>query len=262
VQIYPNHAKHHLAAGGLAIGMGVRQARTIDIAAIAKTSGYDWLFIDMEHSALDLDTATQIAAAALPLAITPIVRVPGKEHYHASRVLDCGAQGVVVPHVDTAEEVERVVSHCRYPPAGRRSVAGGQPQFGFRSVPVGEMTRLANEETLVVVMLESPGAIERSDAIAAVPGIDVLLIGTNDLTTEMGMPGQLAGPHVEEAYRTVIAACRKHGKVPGMGGVYDPKLLERYVALGMRFILAGNDLTFLAAGARERASFVRGLERR
>ena len=262
MEIYPNHAKRQLAAGGLAIGMGVRQARTIDVAAIVKTCGYDWLFIDMEHSALDLDTATQIAAAALPLAITPIVRVPGKENRHdAARVLDCGAQGVVVPHVDTAAEAERVVSHCRYPPAGRRSVAGGQPQFGFRSVPVGEMTRLANEETLVVVMLESPGAIERADAIAAVPGIDVLLIGTNDLTTEMGIPGELAGPGVEDAYRAVIAACRKHGKIPGMGGVYDPKLLERYVGLGMRFILAGNDLSFLMAGARERASFVRGLKR-
>ena len=88
---YPNHTKHQLAAGKLALGMGLRQARTCDIAAIAKTSGFDWLFIDMEHSSLDVDTAAQIANAALAVGITPIVRVPGKEHHHASRLLDAGA---------------------------------------------------------------------------------------------------------------------------------------------------------------------------
>ena len=92
MQAYPNHTKRELAAGKLALGLGVRQARTVDIAAIGKTCGFEWLFIDMEHSSLDVDTAAQIASAALPLGITPIVRVPGKEHHHASRLLDNGAQ--------------------------------------------------------------------------------------------------------------------------------------------------------------------------
>lgn len=257
---YPNHTKRRLASGQIAIGMGLRQARTVDIASVGKTCDYDWLFIDMEHSPLDVDQAAQISMAALPVGITPIVRVPGKEHHHASRLLDSGAQGIVVPHVDTPEEAERVVSHCKYPPVGHRSVMGAQPQFAFRSLAVGEAVKRVNEETLVVVMLETPKAIANADAIAAVPGLDVLLIGTNDLCAEMGIPGQFADPRVEEAYRSVIAACRKHGKHPGMGGVYEHKLLEKYIGYGMRFILSGSDLSFLMAGARERSGFLRGLK--
>ena len=132
----PNQTKRRLAAGELALGMGARQARTVDIATIAKTCGFDWLFIDMEHSSMDVDLASQLAMASLGAGITPLVRVPGHEHYHASRLLDNGAQGIVAPHVDTVEEAQRIASACRYPPLGHRSIAGAQPQLGFRK-PAG-----------------------------------------------------------------------------------------------------------------------------
>lgn len=254
--IYPNHTKLQLDAGKLALGMGMRTMRTVDAGMIAKTCGFDWLFIDMEHSAMDVDLASQVAIAALPMAITPIVRVPGKEHHHASRLLDSGAQGIVVPHVDSAEEAKSVVAHCKYPPLGHRSVVGALPQFGYQAMSVGESTRVANTETLVIVMVETPTAIENADAIAAVPGIDVVLIGTNDLCAELGIPGQFADPKVENAYRKVIAACKKHSKHPGMGGVYDQKLMEKYIGYGMRFILSGGDLSFLMAGAKARTEFL------
>jgi len=115
---------------------------------------------------------------------------------------------------------------------------------------------MANEETLVIVMLETPDAIAKADAIAAVPGIDSLLIGTNDLTAEMGIPGEYSHPSVEEAYRTVITACKKHGKFPGMGGVYEPKLMDKYIRFGMRLILSGSDTSFIIAGGTERAKFL------
>jgi 2-keto-3-deoxy-L-rhamnonate aldolase RhmA len=255
-----NHAKQRLAAGEVSLGMGVRQSRTVDIATVAKTCGFDWLFIDMEHSSLDVDLASQLAMASLGAGITPLVRVPGHEHYHASRLLDNGAQGIVAPHVDTVEEAKRIASACRYPPVGHRSIAGAQPQLGFRSLPVGEATRLVNAATLVVVMLETPKAIANADAIAQVEGVDVLLVGTNDLCAEMGIHGNFADPRVEDAYRTVIAACRKHGKHPGMGGVYEPRLMEKYVGMGMRFILSGNDLSFLMAGARARTELLRAVK--
>jgi len=260
MEAIPNHTKHRLAAGDVALGMGVRQSRTVDVAAVARSCDFDWLFIDMEHSSLNLDTAAQIAMAALAVGITPLVRVPGPEHHHASRILDTGAQGIVLPHVDTPDEARRVVSHCKYPPVGRRSIGGPQPQLGFRPVPVEETLRLVNDETLVVVMLETPAAIANSEAIAAVNGVDVLLIGTNDLCAELGIPGRFTDARVEDAYRKVIAACHKHGKFPGMGGVYDPPIMERYIRLGMRFILSGSDLAFMMAGARERASALRGIE--
>jgi len=258
--IFPNHTRQQLDAGKLALGMGMRALRTADAGMIAKTCGFDWLFIDMEHSALDVDTASQVAIASLAVGITPIVRVPGKEHHHASRLLDSGAQGIVVPHVDTVAEAERVVSHCKYPPVGHRSVVGALPQFAYEPTPVADTVRIANAETLVIVMLETPKAIENADAIAAVPGIDVVLIGTNDLCAELDIPGQFADPRVEDAYRKVIAACKKHNKHPGMGGVYDQPLMAKYIGYGMRFILSGGDLSFLMAGGKARTAFLRDVK--
>jgi 2-keto-3-deoxy-L-rhamnonate aldolase RhmA len=259
MSIYPNHTKRRLAEGRIAIGLGLHQSRLVDIGAIGKACGFDWLFIDMEHSGLDIGTASQIASAALPLAITPIVRVPGKEHHHASRLLDCGAQGIVVPHVDTLDEARNAVSFCRYAPLGDRSLYGQQPQFRYANVPIVEAMRLANEETLVVIMLETAAAVAQADAMAAVPGVDVVMIGTNDLCADLGIPGLYGDPKIVAAYEAVIGACRRHGKTPGMGGIVDHGLLERYIGKGMRFVLAGNDTGFLMAGARERANFLNGL---
>ena len=258
----PNHALRQLRAGKLAVGMGVRNARTVDIAQIARTCGYDWLFIDCEHSSMDLDTAAQISAASLAVGVTPVVRVPGVEHWHASRVLDNGAQGIVVPHVDDAAQAKRVANACRFPPIGHRSMGGGLQQLGFAPVPVGEAARIVNEETLVVVMLESPRGIENCEAIAAVPGIDALLIGTNDLCFEMGIPGQFNDARVRDAYTKVIAACRKHGKFPGMGGMYTAELLERHIGMGVQLILSGSDFSLLMQAGKARADLVRGFEKK
>ena len=139
-------------------------------------------------------------------------------------------------------------------------MAGLQPQLGFKNIPPADATRMVNEEMLVVVMLESPKAIANADAIAQVKGVDALLIGTADLCAEMGMQGKLGDSKVEEAYKTVIAACKKHGKYPGMGGVYDPPLMEKYIGLGMRLILSGSDLSFIMAGGNQRTEFLRGVK--
>ena len=157
-----NHTLRQLRAGKLAIGLGVRNARTVDIAQIAKTSGFDWLFIDGEHSSMDLDMAAQIACASLAVGVTPLVRVAGFEHWHASRILDNGAQGIVFPHVDNAQEAKRVADACRFPPVGKRSMGGGLQQTGFASMPIGETARVVNEETLVVDTFSPP----REDMLA------------------------------------------------------------------------------------------------
>jgi len=256
---FPNHAKRQLQAGQLALGLILRQARTVDIAAIARACGFDWLSMDMEHTSLDMDTAAQIAAAALPAGISALVRIPGKEPHHATRLLDAGAQGVIIPHVDTAEDAALFVSHCKYPPAGHRSTASVLPQLGFQSISGDEAMQAVNAETLIVAMLETPRAIDNADAIAAVPGVDVLLIGTNDLCAEMGIAGQFGDPKLEQAYRRVTAACKAHGKYAGMAGLHDPKLAAKFVEMGVRFIGGGTDLSFLMAGARQRTSFLRGL---
>ena len=152
-----NAALAKLRSGELSIGIGLRQARTVDIGKAMKTAGFDWLFIDMEHNAMDVDIAVQISVAAQDAGIAPIVRVPGHEHYHATRVMDGGAQGIVVPHVDDAETAARIASNCRYPPVGHRSITGALPQLNFQAHPLKEATEAINRETLVVVMLPTQG---------------------------------------------------------------------------------------------------------
>jgi 2-keto-3-deoxy-L-rhamnonate aldolase RhmA len=254
-----NTAKQKLINGELAIGLGLRQSRTVDMAKVAKACGFDWLFIDMEHTSIDVFQAGEICVAALDTGVTPLVRVPGHQHYHATRVLDAGAMGIVVPDVSTPEQARQIARNCLYPPQGYRSIGGAPPQSGYAQMPVGEMMEQLNRNTLLVAMLESPEAIERAEAIAAVDGIDVLLIGTNDFTTRCGIPGQLGHERVEEAYREVIAATHKHGKFAGMGGVYDEALMQKYINLGARFLLGGGDMALLMAAARARVSAIRAM---
>jgi 2-keto-3-deoxy-L-rhamnonate aldolase RhmA len=244
-----NTAKAKLEAGEVALGVGLRNARTVDVAPAMATAGYDWLFIDMEHNTMHVDTAAQISVAALGAGIAPLVRVPGFAAHHASRVLDGGALGVVVPHVDDVATAAEVVAACRFPPIGRRSVTGALPQLGFRAVAPATATPLLEAATLVVVMLETPAAIEAAPAIAAVPGVDALLVGSNDLAMALGIPGEVDDPRIAAAMERVVAACRDAGKHPGMGGVYAPPLMRRYIDTGVRLVLAGNDHGFLMSGA-------------
>jgi 2-keto-3-deoxy-L-rhamnonate aldolase RhmA len=177
-----------------------------------------------------------------------------------ARCLDSGALGIVIPHVDTPEQARAMADAFRFPPAGHRSIAGGYPHFGFAPTPTPEVVKGLNEATLVIAMIETPLAVENVERIAAVPGIDALLIGTNDLALEMGLPGQIEDPRVVASIERVIAACQKHGKTAALGGVYAREPLKRYVAKGLRMILAGNDLGVLLNAAQDQASFVRGLE--
>ena len=262
MNITANHTLRQLRAGKLAVGLGVRTARTVDVTQMLKTCGFDWAFIDCEHSSMDLDMAAQISAASLAVGVTPIVRVAGFEHWHASRILDNGAQGIVFPHVDSAQEAKRVADACRFPPVGKRSMGGGLQQTGFASMPIAETARVVNEETMVVVMIESPQGVANCEEIAAVKGIDALLIGTNDLCFEMGIPGQFNDPKVKDAYTKVIAACRKHGKFAGMGGMYTPELLERHIAMGVQLVLSGSDYNLFMTAGKQRADLVRGFEKK
>ena len=162
-----------------------------------------------------------------------------------------------MPHVDTPEEAREIADRLRYPPQGHRSIAGGLPHFGYAPIAAGAACAAINAATLVVVMLETPTAIANAAAIAAVPGIDSLLIGTSDLSMELGIPGQFGDDRIVDAYRSVVEACRAHGKFAGIGGVYEESLMRRYIGMGVRLVLGGGDLGFMTAAATERAKLLR-----
>ena len=252
-----NIVKEKILNDELCLGVGLRQSRTVDIGKIMATCGYDWLFIDMEHNSMDIDIASQISVAAQDAGITPIVRVPDFAHHHATRVLDCGAMGVVFPHVENADIAKKLVSYCLYPPKGHRSMTGVLPQLDFKQQPITDVASTINKNMLIVIMLESPEAIDNVDSIATVDGVDVVLIGTNDLCMEMGIPGDYSNPKVKDAYIKVIETCKKYGKAPGMGGVYNEELMSEYIKMGMRFILSGSDLSFMMHSASQRSNKLR-----
>ncbi|NIO43037.1 MAG: aldolase [Burkholderiales bacterium] len=253
-----NPARERLLRDELAIGVGIRGVRGVEVASIMKTAGFDWLFIDLEHGATSIETAASICVAALTAGISPLVRVPQGDLNLGTRCLDAGALGIVMPHVDTVEQARAMVDAFRFAPDGHRSVAGNYAQLRFAATSPADVVKMFNATTLVVAMMETPRAIENAKAIAAIPGIDALLMGTNDLCLEMGIPGQIDHPKVLQAVDRVVSACRQHGKWPGLGGVYTQELLQSYIGRGMRLILAGNDLSLLIGAASTHAQFVRG----
>jgi 2-keto-3-deoxy-L-rhamnonate aldolase RhmA len=253
-----NTTKSKLKRGELALGFGVHHLRTSATAMLAAAADHDWLFIDMEHGAHSVHEATQLCIAALPSGITPIVRIAAGALDEGTRALDNGALGVIVPHVDTAERAREIAHAFRYPPLGHRSWGGPPAAYGFVAPGNAEAQAALNDAVLVVAMIESPEAVANAGEIAAVDGIDALLIGTSDLTAEMGISGQISHPRVAEAYESVAAACRAHGKALGMGGVYDKDTASRYIKGGARLVLSGADHNFILAGAKARAEVLRG----
>lgn len=250
--ILRNHVREKLDRGEVVASMTVRLIRSIEIARIAKSAGFDSLYVDLEHSSFSFDTTGQICIAALEAGITPFVRVPGLAE--AQRVLDGGALGIIAPHVRNPAEARDYVKAAKYPPLGERSNAGALPHLHYLPFRAAEAYAAMNAATMVIVQFESGEAIDSADAIMAVDGVDMVLIGTNDLLADWGLPGQYDHTRVREAYEKTIAACRRHGKHCAVGGFASrPDLAAKYVAMGARFVSTGTDLHFLLGACTAKA---------
>lgn len=260
-EILRNNVKEKLARDEVVSSMMVRLVGGVEIARIAKTAGFDSFYIDMEHCSFSMETIGQVCMAAVETGITPLVRVPATTPEYIGRVLDGGAMGVIAPHVRSAGQARAVVRAARFTPLGDRSANSSLPQLQYRSFPAAEANAALNAATMVVIMMEAVDALEHVEEIAAVEGVDMLLIGTNDLTSEWGIPGQYDDPRVAAAYQRTIAACRKHGKHVGVGGLASrPDLVERFVRLGARYVSTGTDLGFLVAACTAKAKAVAELK--
>src|SRR5580698_7391620 len=213
--------------------MTIRLVRGVEIARLAATAGFDMIYIDLEHSTLTLEATGQICQAALHVGVAPMVRLPANTPEYIQRVLDAGALGVIAPGVRSAEEARQVVKAAKFAPLGERGAGGALPHLEYRPFPTAE-------------------------ANAAVDGVDMVLVGVNDLLADLGLAGQLEHPKVREAYARTIEACRKHGKHVGVGGLSTkPKLAAEFIAMGARMISTGTDIQFLAATMNEKAKQVR-----
>jgi 4-hydroxy-2-oxoheptanedioate aldolase len=259
-EILRNHAKEKLARGEVLASMTVRLCRTIEIAQIAKTSGFDTLYVDMEHNTLTIGETCQICIAAQQIGITPLVRVPANTPEYICRVLDGGAMGVITPHIRSAAEAREMVKLVKFAPLGERSAGGALSQYHYRSFPMVETNAAMNAATMLVPMLETVAALEHVEEIMAVDGVDMMMIGSNDLCNDMGITGQYDHPRLRDAFARAIAAARQHGKHIGVGGLASRNdLMTQFVKMGARYVSTGTDMAFLTGACAQKAKFVRDI---
>ena len=239
-----NEVKRSLQAGEVVIGTFIQEVRTPAIAQIFADIGFDFFFIDMEHGAHDLIVAADIAKIARLEGICPLVRVPDVRYAPLGRIFDIGALGLMVPRVETREQVEEIVAELKYPPLGRRgcSISGGTNEY--RSQPMDTFIEQSNQETIVIVQIERAKAVEDIDALLSVEGIDVAFLGPGDLSIDLGVPGQTGHPRVVEAIDRVLEACDRYNVVPGIH-LNDASMLEGWIRRGARMVTWSTDIWML-----------------
>ncbi|GAA1942270.1 HpcH/HpaI aldolase family protein [Microbacterium deminutum] len=247
-----------LRAGEPQLMLGIRMSRSTDIVRIAKSTGYHCVLIDLEHSAMTVETAVALAACAGDIGLTALVRVPEREYGVIGRLLDGGAHGIIAPRVETASEARSIVDACRFPPRGHRSQLTQMPQRGMVPIAARELNPLVDAATIVKILIETPAGASNAQEIAAVDGVDIIGLGANDFTSELGIPGDYEDPRVAAAVSAVAAAGRAHDKPAMVGGVPLGSTLERFFALGMApLFLAGVDSDLMHRAAADRSAATR-----
>lgn len=246
-----------LRAGETTFMLGIRSARTADTVRIAASTRHHAILVDLEHSTMSLDDASGLCGAAGDLGLTPFVRVPEREYGAIGRLLDGGAHGIVAPRIETAEEARTVSRACRFPPNGQRSQLASVPQLGMTPTPATRLNPILDAITIVQILIETPLGVENADAIAAVDGVDMIAIGANDLTAELGIPGQYDHPAVRTAVGAIADACRRHDKLLMLGGVDDEATFVSLATLGICPLrLTGMDTGLLHSAARGRVEAI------
>ena len=220
---------------------------SLDVAVRASTAGFQFLWVELEHSPITLETLRGIVLETRDLPAPPFARVPVAETWMAKRVLDAGVQGVIFPFVSTPELAKRAADACRYPPAGCRG-SGASLATACWPEPDGYYDS-ADRNVTVVVIIEEVSALAHADAIAATPGVDVVFIGTGDLSFSLGLRGKQEDPQLEKAAADVLAAARRHGKAAGRPAG-TPEQTRRYVDQGFQFFQAPSELALFETGAQ------------
>jgi len=254
-EAWENPVKKKLRAGEPVVAATITAA-SVEVAAQAASLGFDFLWIEMEHSPITLETLRTMVLAMRGLRAVPFARVPVNEIWMAKRVLDAGVCGVMFPFTSTPELAAQAVAACRYPPVGRR---GSGPVLARFTWPGGSdgYPDSADCNVVVITIIEEARAVENIEAIAATPGIDVLFIGTSDLSYSLGLRGNQDDPRLQEAIAKVVAAAKKHGKVAGRPAA-TPEQAQKFIEQGFGLFQAPTDMGFMTAGAK---TYLEGLGR-
>src|SRR5437867_6385981 len=235
---FVNPVKTQLKKGQPVIGI-VITVNNVEVAAQAASLGFDFLWLEMEHTPLSLETVRNIVLATRGLPAVPFARPPVNELWTAKQLLDAGVLGVIFPFTRTPALARQAVDACRYPPVGLRGSGADLAQFRWPA-PDGYYD-FADENVLVIAVVEDTSAVAQIDEIAATPGIDVLFIGTSDLSFSLGLRGRQEEPKLDEAIRTIVTAGKKHGKFLGRPA-RTPEEFEKFQEQGFQFLMSATDI--------------------
>lgn len=244
---WENPVKKLLREGKPAIGATIT-VNCVEVAAQVATMGFDFLWLEMEHSPITLETVRNMILATRGLQAVPFARVPVNELWTAKRVLDAGALGVIFPFTSTPALARQAVAACKYPPAGKRGAGAKLATFRWPA-PEGYYD-FADENVLVVTVIEEAQAVDQIDEIAATPGVDVLFIGPTDLSFSLGLRGEQKHPKFEQAIAKIVKAAQRHKKVLGRL-VANPDEVKKFMDQGFLFFQASAELNLMASGARQ-----------
>lgn len=245
-----NRVKRALAEGRTQIGTGYGQIRTPEAVRILAAAGFDWIFIDTEHGAFSQETIQDLCRAATDTNLVPIVRVASLEYDLVARALDCGAQGVIFPRVESVELLREAVSWTRFPPVGVRGFGLTPSHVNYEKVTIAQILEHVNRETMVVLQIETQKAVDMRDDLLSVPGIDAVMVGPVDLSISLGVPGDFQHPKMVTAMEQIRDSCIRHGVAPGTQTRALP-LAKFWRERGMRFLGCSTETGMLFEKAAE-----------
>ena len=248
--IASNHLKKLLQAGESVVGLIVLELRQPSIMQVLANAGFQFVIIDGEHGAYNLETIADLSRTARQVDVTPVVRVPDINYVYIAQALDVGAQGIMVPRITHAKQVKETVQLMKYPPDGIRGNAQGVGYTRFSSGPVDEVMACVNRETMLIVQIETRESLENIEDIASVPGVDVALVGPNDLSISLGIPGQVDASPMREGIQKVIDTCQKRGVYPAIH-TNNLDIATYWAQQGMRLVSSNTELTLMTKAGLE-----------
>jgi 2-keto-3-deoxy-L-rhamnonate aldolase RhmA len=245
-----NSVKQALAEGKVQLGCNFGQLRSQEVARVLAVAGFDWAFLDCEHGGFGLETIQDICRICSYVGLAPIVRVADMQYSLVARSLDCGAQGIIFPRVESAELLEKAISWTKFPPEGVRGFGLSTMQVNYEAMSIPEILEYMNENTLVVLQIETALAVEIREELLAVPGIDAVMIGPVDLSISLGCAGDFQHPKMVEAMGAVRDTCDRRGIAPGTQ-TRSLSLAKFWRDRGMRFLGCSSEIGMMMEKAQE-----------
>jgi len=245
-----NTVKQALKEGKAQFGCNTSMLRSPEVPRILAAAGLHWSYLDSEHGGFDLETLQDLIRAANEAGLCPIVRVADLQYPLVARSLDCGAQGVLFPRVESPELLEKAISWTRFPPEGVRGYGLQPTHVGYEAVGMPDIIAHSNANTMVVLQIETKNALERIDELLSVPKIDAVMIGPADLSISLGVAGQFEHPTLVAAIEKIRNACNRHGIAPGIH-MRSLKLVQYWRDHGMLFLSCNSEIGFMLEKATE-----------